>query len=151
MQVPENASQPHPGLISQGHLHLKMYVSHPYRSFLTSRSQDYCLTPSMHRLTSTHVPKFFNSCCISPPTRPWCWHLTSIHFMSHIHPGQEDCSSAPSQFHLYTYPGLKMCVSTQSRSHLTPKSQYMHSISTQAPTLTHPLHSDHISPQSISL
>ena len=93
MQVPKKASQLHPGPISQGHLHMKMYVSPPYRSFLTSHTQDYCITPSMHHLTSIHVPQFFNSCCISPPISSWCWHFTSIHFTSHIHPGQENCSS----------------------------------------------------------
>ena len=68
---------------------------------------------------------------------------SSIHVASHFKPGHAVGIAHPSiqvkriapQLHpssTATYPGLKMCVSTQPRSHLTPKSQYLHSISTQA-------------------
>ena len=88
MQIPGNASQSHPGPISQGHLHMKMYVSPPYMSFLTSHSHDYCLTPTpLH----PHPPHPHH-----PPHQPrWC--LTSIHvpgFLSHLHPG---IASTPSR------------------------------------------------------
>ena len=56
MQIPGNASQSHPGPISQGHLHMKMYVSPPYRSFLTSHSQYYCLPPSTPHPPPTSTP-----------------------------------------------------------------------------------------------
>ena len=48
-----------------------------------------------HTCTVSH-PSMSQNYSIHVATRPWCWHLTSIHFMSHIHPGQENCSSAPS-------------------------------------------------------
>ena len=73
-------SETHPGII--------MCVLLPFMSCPTCVH----VPPSMHRFTSIHVLKFF----IYVATRSWCWHLTSIHFMSHIHPGQENCSSAPS-------------------------------------------------------
>ena len=68
-----------PRSISQGHLHLKMHVSPPYRSFLTSHSQVYCLT-------SLHAPFQINQC---PKILQFMLHLTSDQVMMlafHIHP-----------------------------------------------------------------
>ena len=77
--------------------------------------------PSMHRVTSIHVQKFFNSCCISPPTRSWCWHLThpSISCLTSIQVKRIAPQLHPSSTFII-YPGLKMCVSTQSRPHPPP-------------------------------
>ena len=100
---------------------------------------------------------YFHSCPASPASMPPT--PAPLHAPFHIHPctkilqfmlqpGHDVGTSHPSiscltsiqvkriapQLHpssTATYPSLKICVSTQSRSHLTPKSQYLHSISTQ--------------------
>ena len=130
---------------------------------ITAPSRSHISRPSTSenvRLTSIQV--------IPCLTFPWLLSHPKIHVASHLQTGQDVGISHPSiscltsiqvkrfasQLHpssTSTYPSFKMCVLTQSKSYLTPKSQYLHSISIQAPRLTPSLHPDHISPQSISL
>ena len=128
MRVPKTASRVHPGPIwNPSRYHYVCHVCHRY--FHSCPASPASMSPPPPPCTVSH-PSMSRNSSIHVATRSWCWHLTSIHFMSHMHPGQENCSSAhPSS--TATYPGLKMCVSAQSRPHRTPKTQYLHSISTQ--------------------
>ena len=75
----------------------------------------------LHRLhTSTHIKvlAYLHPGRVSPQSRSWYLHLTSIPVTSHLHPCPEKCSSATPRSHLK--PILVRLISIQVLPHLHP-------------------------------